>query len=203
MKEITHIFFDVGGVVLTNGWDHMNREEAAQAFGYDFEESDKIHAKFAADFDEGRIKLDDYLMQVVFYKKREFTKKQFVEFMQSRSQPYETTFKVLEKLCKTGKYDLSTLNDESLELNQFRIKKFDLDKYFKNFFSSCYLGVSKPQKEIFQKVLGITHANPEKCLFIDDRKANAEAAESCGFQVLHLESVFNLENELKELKILQ
>lgn len=202
MAEITHIFFDVGGVVLTNGWDHMNREEAAQAFGYDFEESDKIHAEVAGDFDAGKLKLDEYLKKVVFYEKREFSKKQFIEFMQSRSQPYQTTFDVLDKLCRKNIYHLSTINDESLELNKYRIKKFKLDKYFRNFFSSCYLGVKKPHKEIFEKVLAITNANPAKCLFIDDREANAEAAASCGFQVLPLKSVFNLEKDLEKLKII-
>lgn len=203
MTEISHIFFDVGGVVLTNGWDHMNREEAAQAFGYNFEKSDKIHAEISEDFDAGRIALDDYLEKVVFNKKREFTKEKFVEFMQSRSKPYDSTFEVLEKLCETGKYHLSTLNDESLELNEYRIKKFELNKYFRNFFSSCYLGIKKPDEKIFQKVLGITQANPENCLFIDDRKANTEAAEKCGFQVLHLETVFNLEKNLREINILK
>ncbi len=203
MLEITHIFFDIGGVVLTNGWDHINREKAAEFFGYDYEQSDEIHEQFADEFDSGNLKLDSYLEKVVFYKKRDFTKKSFVEFMKSRSNAYKTTFDVLDKLLEQNNYYLSTLNDESLELNEFRIEKFQLKKYFKNFFSSCYLGVKKPHNKIFQKVLGITQVNPENCLFIDDREKNAEAAKNCGFQVIHLERVYKLEDELRIRGILK
>ncbi len=203
MAKITHIFFDIGGVILTNGWDHMNREEAAQAFNYDYKESDKIHAKLADNFDSGFLTLDEYLEKVVFYKKRDFSKERFIEFMKSRSDAYKTTFEVLDKLREQNNYQLSTLNDKSLELNEFRIKNFELNKYFTNFFSSCYLGISKPNKEIFKKMLGITQLNPENCLFIDDREENAEVAKDCGFQVVYLKRVFELENELKNRKILK
>ncbi|MGI8544196.1 MAG: HAD family hydrolase [Aridibacter sp.] len=203
MPEITHIFFDVGGVVLTNGWDHINREKAAEFFGYDYEESEAIHQKFANDFGTAGLTLDEYLEKILFYKKRKFTKESFVEFMKSCSNAYKTTFDVLDKLIQQNNYYLSTLNDESLELNEFRIEKFHLNKYFRNFFTSCYLGVKKPHQQIFQKVLGITQLNPENCLFIDDREKNAEAAQNCGFQVIYLEKIYKLEDELRNRGILK
>ena len=203
MTKITHLFFDIGGVVLTNGWDHISRERSANYFGYDYAESDEKHYKISETFEKGEISRNDYLDKVIFYKKRDFSKKDIVEFMKSQSVAHQSSLDVLEKLCSQGEYHVSTLNNESLELNLFRMQKFELAKYFTNFFSSCFLGVKKPEAEIFQKVLWITQKSGEQCLFVDDREENIEGAEKCGFQTLHLPKVSELENLLTERKILK
>lgn len=203
MTKITHLFFDIGGVCLSNGWDHVSREKSANLFGYDFAESDKRHYKIAPQFEKGKISRDDYLDEVIFYKKRPFSKNEIIEFMESQSIGHQHSLDVLGKLCSQGNYHISTLNNESLELNEFRIKKFALTKYFTNFFSSCYLQLKKPETEIFQTVLRITQLNGEQCLFIDDREENIESAEKCGFQTIHLPQVEDLEKMLIEKRILK
>ena len=202
MAKITHLFFDVGGVCLTNGWDHISREQSANLFGYDYAESDERHYKIAAQFDKGCISRDEYLDEVIFYKKREFSKKEVIEFMESQSVAHQSSLDVLGKLCSQGNYHISTLNNESLELNEFRIKKFGLTQYFTNFFSSCYLKMKKPEPEMFQTVLQITQKKAEQCLFIDDREKNVEGAKKCGFHTLQLPQVADLEKKLIERKIL-
>ena len=196
MTKITHLFFDIGGVCLSNGWDRVSREKSANLFGYDFAESDERHTKIRPRFEIGEVSRDDYLDEAIFYKKREFSKNEIIEFMESQSIAHQKSLAVLEKLCSQGNYHLSTLNNESLELNEFRIKKFELSKYFTNFFSSCYLKVKKPEAEIFQTVLRITQKTGENCLFIDDREENIEGAKKCGFQTLHLPQVDDLEKLL-------
>ncbi len=123
--------------------------------------------------------------------------------MESQSQVYQSSINVLKKLCLQGNYQISALNNESLELNLFRIEKFGLKHYFSNFFSSSFLGVKKPAMPIFQKVLLITQTIGEQCLMIDDRKGNVEGAAKCGFQTLHLAQVNELEKLLREKGILQ
>jgi len=193
MKEITHIFFDLGGVCLTNAWDHISRENAAEHFAYDVRESEIHHKAVVEKFEIGETSRRDYLNEVIFYKKRNFSEKEFVDFMENQSQAHPKSFEMLDKLCLENKYHLSVLNNESLELNLYRIAKFGLKRYFSNFFSSCFLGVAKPNLEIYRKVLQITQAPASRCLLIDDRQPNAEAAAECGFQILHLPDVAELE----------
>lgn len=188
---------------MSNGWDHVSREQSANLFGYDFAESDKRHYKIAPHFEKGEISRDDYLDEIIFYKKREFSKHEIVEFMESQSVGHQKSLDLLRELCSNGNFHISTLNNESLELNEFRIKKFALTKYFTNFFSSCYLKVKKPETEIFQTVLRITQVNGEHCLFIDDREENIKSAEKCGFQTIHLPQVEDLEKILFDKGILK
>ncbi len=203
MTKITYLFFDIGGVCLSNGWDHISREQSANLFGYDYAESDNRHYEIVLQFEKGNISRDDYLDEVIFYKKRDFSKKDVIEFMESQSVAHQNSFDVLGKLCSQGNYHISTLNNESLELNEFRIKKFGLSKYFTNFFSSCYLKMKKPEPEIYQAVLRIIQKKGEQCLFVDDREENIEGAKKCGFHTLHLPQVEDLEKLLKEKGILK
>ncbi len=201
MTKILTIFFDVGGVCLTNGWDHISRQKSTVRFSLDYEEMEKRHNPVFKKFEKGKLTLDEYLNHVVFFKKRDFTKQEFTEFMYSQSCPFNSTLKLLGKLSSGNKYQLATLNNESRELNRYRIDKFGLDKYFECFFSSCYLGVRKPESEIFDKALHILHKKPEECLFIDDREENYRSARSSGINAILLENPEDLPKKLKEFNI--
>ena len=118
--------------------------------------------------------------------------------MESQSKAHPRSLEILEKLRSQNKYEISVLNNESLELNLYRIEKFNLRNYFTNFYSSCFLGVAKPKLEIYRKVLQITQTPANRCLLIDDREKNVEAAAECGFQILHIPNVDELEEKLIE-----
>lgn len=198
MDKITTLFFDVGGVILTNGWDHISREKAAAHFSYDYESVERRHKPLFEEFDCGKLSLEEYLDQVIFFEERPFGREDFVEFMKQQSETHESSMEVLEKLSRTGLYFLATINNESFALNQYRINAFGLNKYFTAFLSSCYLNVTKPNQKIFKKALWITQKKAEECLFIDDREENASAAKACGLQALHLENLQQLPDLLKE-----
>jgi len=202
MKEISHLFFDLGGVCLTNAWDHVSREAAAELFRYDFQASEERHKIIVEKFEIGEASIKDYLNEAIFFRERDFSEKQFIEFMESQSKAHPRSLEILEKLRSQNKYEISVLNNESLELNLFRIEKFGLRNYFTNFYSSCFLGVAKPNSEIYRKVLQITQTPASQCLLIDDRQPNVEAAAECGFQILHLPNVDELEKKLAEMKII-
>src|ERR1700743_3164746 len=85
---VTALFLDVGGVMLTNGWDRKSREAAAKQFSLDLDElNDRPRVPFDT-YEAGKISLDEYLKRSVFYQDRPFTIEDFRKFMFGQSQPY-------------------------------------------------------------------------------------------------------------------
>jgi len=178
------LFFDIGGVLLTNAWDTGERSEAAARFSFDSGEAEKRHVLHFEALERGEISLDDYLSRVYFFKKRNFTRRSFVRFMESCSKPFPENLKILKKLAARKKYFMAALNNESAGMNAYRIRRYGLDSAFSAFFSSCYLGCRKPSPEIFEKTLAMTRFRPQECLFIDDRPENVKAARRFGFRTV-------------------
>jgi len=185
MTAITTLFWDVGGILLTNGWDTKARKLAAKEFGLDWGTFQDRHESVVADFEVGRITIDEYLEATVFHIARDFRPETFKEFMFAQSQPREEMLAFLAELAASGKYLLCTLNNESFEINEYRIDKFEFRKYFTAFFSSCYLGCKKPSKVMFRTALQITHRRPEECVYLDDREGNVEAGHAQGLHAIH------------------
>ncbi len=201
MTRITTLFWDVGGVVLTNGWDKGARRRAVETFSLDREEFEKRHAQVANDLETGRLTFDDYLNRTVFYEPRPFSPEAFKSFMFSCSEPYPEALAVVAKLARTRKYLIATLNNESLELNRHRIERFGLRSYFDVFLSSCFLGVTKPDAAIYQRALQITQRRPEECVFTDDRAENVESARRCGIHAIHYRDPAQLAQSLARLGV--
>ncbi|MGZ3535999.1 MAG: HAD family phosphatase, partial [Thermodesulfobacteriota bacterium] len=88
VKRPTALFLDVGGVLLTNGWDRSMRKLAAEAFGLDGNEVDDRHHLTFDTYELGKLTLDEYLGRMVFYKERRFSKEEFKEFMFAQSRPF-------------------------------------------------------------------------------------------------------------------
>lgn len=197
MAEIKALFWDVGGVLLTNGWDRHARQRAVEAFKLDWEDFEDRHELISTRFETGRLTLERYLERTIFYRPRDFGKEEFKAFMFSQSKSIDGTLDLLERLARAGKCLLGTLNNESRELNHYRIEHFELKKYFNVFFSSCFLGVKKPDDEIFRLVLDLSQHAPEECIFIDDRKLNLECAGRIGLRTLHFENAAQLEGDLR------
>ncbi len=201
-EEIHTIFFDVGGVCLTNGWDETSREKAAERFSLDFDHTESLHNELFEDLERGKLTLEDYIDAVYFQKKREFSREDILRFMKDQSRRHDSTFEILKRLKQEGKYRLSTINNESFVLNRFRIEKFGLSQYFSHFFSSSYLHMRKPEPGIYQAVLHITSLEPGQCLYIDDREENIAAAREEGMHCIHLPVVDELEKKLRNINII-
>ena len=184
MAEVEVLLFDIGGVLLTNGWDREARALAVDTFALEptFHE---IHDALAADLECGRITLDAYLDQAVFNHPRSFSRDQFRAFMFNRSAPYPDAIAVVAELSRSRRYLIAALNNESIELNQYRIDRFELRRYFRVFLSSCYLNVAKPHAALFEKALRVLQRPPAACAFVDDHVANVEAARVAGIRSLH------------------
>lgn len=200
MPEPTALFFDLGGVVLTNGWDRRARQQAIEQFQLDPEEFHERHELAVYDWEMGRITLDEYLDRTVFYRPRPFTRETFREFIFAQSRPYPESLELLEQLSRS-RVLLAALNNESAELNEYRIRTFGLRRYFVVFLSSCYLGVRKPEPRMFQLALQLTQRSPEEAIFIDDRPVNVEAASRLGMHAVRYRGIESLRHELVALGI--
>ena len=184
---VSALFFDVGGVLGTNGWDRGARREAAERFGLDWEEFADRHELVVADLETGKMGFDEYLERTVFYRDRAFTPEEFRRFVWSRSRPRPDTLALVDRLAARGTYLLATLNNESRELNEHRIELFGLRERFSVFLSSCYLGIRKPEAEIYRLAMDVTSRAPSECLFIDDRSLNTECAVLVGMQAIQFD----------------
>jgi putative hydrolase of the HAD superfamily len=196
LPKITTLFWDIGGVILTNGWDRESRKEAAATFHLDWEEFEDRHDLSFPAFDSGLITLNEYLDRTLFYRNRPFSREEFTAFMFAQSKEYPETRAVLDKVTDTQKYFVGALNNEPLELNQYRIEAFDLRRNFLVFFSSCYVRSRKPEETIFRVALEVTQRTPEQCLFIDDRPLNLESPRKLGMNTIHHQSAEQLRTEL-------
>ena len=202
MTEISALFWDNGGVILTNGWDRNSRRAAVEKFHLDWADFEDRHELMLNDFETGRVTLDEYLRRTVFYREHPFTPDDFKKFMFEQSQPFPESLDFLKRLAQTRRYIVASLNNESKELNEYRIKTFNLLQYFEAFFSSCYLGLRKPSAEIYRLVLKITQRSPEECVMIDDRGLNLETAKEIGIHTIQFKSVTQLRADLAKLNVL-
>jgi putative hydrolase of the HAD superfamily len=196
----THVFFDIGGVLGTNGWDREQRDTARRRFGLD-DDFDHCHHEVVNDWEAGKLSFDEYLDLTVFNRPRPFSRAEFVAFMKAQSRPFPDSIALVRRLAERsaragGGPVLMTLNNEALDLNVHRIETFGLRDLFAAFLSSCWLGVRKPSHEIFRRALGIAAAAPDRVLFIDDREQNLAPARALGMETVHFTGAEALEREL-------
>jgi len=201
LPEITTLFWDIGGVILTNGWDHNSRHDAVAKFSLDEADFRDRHDLSFPAFDAGNVTMKEYLDRTLFYRPRPFTREDFVAFMYAQSKEYPETRAVLDDVTKTGKYFVAAINNEPLELNQYRIEKFDLRRNFEVFFSSCYVHSRKPEEQIFQLALAVTQRDPATCVFIDDRPINLECPRRLGIHTIHHQNAAQLRADLGKLGV--
>ena len=201
MSEIHAIFWDVGGVLLTNAWDHTERADALEHFHLDEGEFHSRHDMVVSPFERGEITLDEYLDRTVFYCDRPFTRDEFKNYMFSLSQPIPEVLAFARSLAASGKYFMGTINNESRGLNLHRIEKFGLREIFQLFVSSCFVGLRKPESGIYRLALEVTQFNPEECCFIDDRAANLECPAKLGMHTILMQTPEQLRKELAKLGV--
>lgn len=197
VSKIKVIFMDIGGVILTNGWDHESRAKAAERFGFDEEEMNILHNFIYNVFEIGSISLDEYLDTVVFEIPRDFTKTEFKKWMYSQSLELPKMLPWLKQWKRRTDLPVFAISNENRELNDYRIRTFNLHELFDGFFSSCYVGYRKPDPRIFKTALEIIQVKPDECIYFDDRPMLVNAAKKLGMNsILHQ----NFENTKKILE---
>jgi putative hydrolase of the HAD superfamily len=197
------ILFDVGGVLLTNGWDRGERAAAVARFGLDAEEFERRHDSVFAAWERGEIDADRYLDTAVFYEPRSFSRDEFFAFILAQSKLLEDgALEILAEISASNLCMVGALNNEARETNDFRFEKFGLRRYFKVAFSSCYVGLRKPEAAIYRRALDILGTAPERTLFIDDRQENVDGAAAVGMKAVKFEGAEALREKLGEMGVL-
>ena len=184
-SAITCVFVDVGGVLLTNGWDHHARRRAVAKFKLNWAEMEERHRLVFEIHEEGKLTFDEYLSLVVFYEKRPFTRAQFRRFMCEQSKPYPDMIALLGQLKAQG-LKIAVVSNESLELNAYRIRTFGLGRFVDSFISSCFVHLRKPDANIFRLALDITQTPAHQVLYIENTPMFVQIAEGLGIKsILH------------------
>jgi len=203
MRPFDVILFDIGGVLLTNGWDREERAAVLAQFKLDADEFEALHRAAYPAWERGAATVAQYLDQTVFHLPRTFSLDEFFAAICAGSRPLPNgALGLLDELAATNQYLLGALNNEARETNAYRFDHFGLRKIFKVVLSSCYLGLRKPDAPFFQRALDILAAPAERILFIDDRPENVLAATAAGMRAIHFIGAEALRQELQSLGVL-
>jgi len=178
--NITTLFLDIGGVLLTNGWGHVSRQLAAKEFNLDYNDFNTRHAIAFETYEIDKLTADEYLDIAVFYEPRDFTKDAFRQFMFSQSKPYPKMIGLIKRLKEQYGLKIIAVSNEARDLNAYRIDEFGLASFIDFFVSSTYVHIRKPDKNIFKLALDMAHVQPDEVLYIEDTEVFITIAESMG-----------------------
>ncbi len=181
-KNYQTLFLDIGGVLLTNGWDHHMREEGARLFHLDLQEMNRRHAFMFDVYELGKISLDDYLNHVVFYEPRLFTIDEFKAFMFAQSRPYPEMIQFMREIKKRHHLRIVAVNNEGRELMDYRVRQFHLHEFIDFFICSSFVGLRKPDLEIYRLAIDLVQLPPEEIVYLDDRLLLVEIGRELGLQ---------------------
>ncbi len=185
---VTTLFLDIGGVLLTNGWDRDIRVHASEKFGLDNQEMDERHHLTFDTYEEGKLSLDEYLNRVVFYQDRSFSREEFKAFMYAQSQPFPEMIELMRGLKTQYGLQVAAVSNEGRELTVYRVQQFKLGTFIDFFVSSCFVHYRKPDADMYRIALDIAQARPEQVIYIDDRPMFVEVAQGLGIQgIIHKE----------------
>jgi putative hydrolase of the HAD superfamily len=202
-NEFEVILFDVGGVLLTNGWDHLERATVLDHFQIDRAAFEARHPDPYDAWERDAISAEAYLDAVLFYEPQPFTREEFIAQMKTVSKPIpDNALNVLGEVASFGSWMVGLLNNESRLLHEYRMDKFGLKAYLDVQFSSCYMGLRKPEPEIYRRALDILGCPADRVIFIDDRENNAAAAAAAGMHAIRFVGEQQLRSDLKHLQIL-
>jgi putative hydrolase of the HAD superfamily len=189
--------------MLTNGWDHKERAVVLEQFGLDRAAFEARHEQPNDAWERDTISIYGYLNETIFYEPRNFSAEDFIEAMKAQSVPFPSNaMPVLKELAGASKWLVGLLNNESRALHEYRMEKYGLDQFLDVQFSSCYLGMRKPDADIYRRALDILALPGERVVFIDDRANNAAAAASVGMHAIQFLGEEQLRRDLHQIGIL-
>jgi putative hydrolase of the HAD superfamily len=182
--KITTLFLDIGGVLLTNGWDHSSRVAAAEKFGLPIEEMNRRHGQTFGTYEEGKITLEEYLDRAVFFKERPFTRDEFKAFMFARSKPYPEMLEFFRGLKKRYKLKTAAVSNEGRELAVYRNEKFGLPGLIDFFVSSCFIRVRKPDADIYRLALDLAQVRTSEVVYVENTEMFVDVARGLGIPTI-------------------
>ncbi|WP_223860368.1 HAD family hydrolase [Spirosoma validum] len=180
--SITTLFIDIGGVLLSNGWDRAARRLAAETFALDLADLEERHHLTFDTYETGKLTLDEYLDRIVFYQARSFSMDRFKEFMFAQSRPYPDMIELIRQLKQTYQLKIAVVSNEGRELNRHRIETFGLAEFVDFFVSSSFVHLRKPNADIYKMAIDLAQTPIDQILYLDDRSLFVSVAASLGIQ---------------------
>jgi putative hydrolase of the HAD superfamily len=196
--QITTLFLDIGGVLLTNGWDHHMRRRAAEKFALDWEEMNERHNMTFDTYEVGKLSLGKYLDRVVFYARRPFSPEEFSHYMFAESQALPGMIDFFTQLKRTYRLTVAAVSNEGRELTEHRVKAFELNKLMDFFICSAFVHFRKPDEDIYRLALDTAQARPEQVVYVDDRQMFVEVARGLGIHGIHHQGLHSTKTSLAE-----
>jgi putative hydrolase of the HAD superfamily len=177
-EGIRTLFLDIGGVILTNGWDHNLRRSTADLFHISYDALNERHHLTYDTYEVGKLSFDDYLDRVIFFKPRRFSKQDLKDFIFSQTETFQDMIELLQGLKERYGLHLVAVSNEGRELMEYRVRHFELAKWIDTFVGSCYVHFRKPDLDIYRLALDVAQTPPQEVLYIDDRAMFVEVAET-------------------------
>jgi putative hydrolase of the HAD superfamily len=196
---IQALFLDLGGVMLTNGWDRAMRERAAQEFGLDLEEVNERHHLTFDTYEIGKLNLDEYLDRVIFYEPRRFGREQFKAFMFAQSRHFPEMIELIRRLKEEYCFRVAAVSNEGRELAVYRIQKFDLQEFIDFFIISSFVHFRKPDADIFRLALDVAQVSADHVAYLEDRAMFVQVAQDLGLRAIRHTDYASTRKQLQEL----
>jgi putative hydrolase of the HAD superfamily len=197
-NSITALFLDIGGVLLTNGWDRNSRQRGAETFALNVEEMNERHHLTFDTYEEGKLSLEEYLDRVVFYEPRSFSRDEFRSFMFAQSEPYPEMIDLVCELRSKHGLKIAAVSNEGRELTVYRIEKFGLGKFIDFFISSCFVHFRKPDEDIYRVALDVAQVPADQVAYVEDRPMFVEVAGQLGIRGIRHTSYQSTREALEE-----
>ena len=183
---IKTLFVDIGGVLLTNGWDHHARRRAAKNFKLDWAGMEERHGLNFETHEEDKITFKEYLDRVVFYEKRPFTRAEFRQFMFAQSKPFAEMIALVRNLKAKYGLKIIVVSNESRELNAHRISTVQAGRVCGCVYFFLLRHLRKPDADIFKLALDIAQTPARQIVYIENTPLFVQIAEGMGIRsILH------------------
>jgi putative hydrolase of the HAD superfamily len=106
--------------------------------------------------------------------------------MFAQSKPYTKMLGLVAQLKAQHGLKIDVISNESREVSAYRIRTFRLYRLVDAFISSCFVGMRKPDVEIFRFALDLAETVPERSVFIHNTPMFVRIAERMGMRsILH------------------
>lgn len=114
----------------------------------------------------------------------------------AKAKPCVGASEELEKLAKSGKYDLAVVSSSALRRVRASIKKVDQEKYFnfEHVFSaatSLEKPTTKPDPAIYLHAMKVLKKEPNECVAVEDSKSGALSAIRAGIPTIAYVGSYN------------
>lgn len=185
MGLVQALFLDVGGVLMTNGWDHVLRKKTAETFDIEYNEMDIRHQLIFDTYETGKLTFDEYLKRIIFFKERTFAINDVKEFIFNSVRPFDDMLQYIRELKEKHHLKVGVVSNEGRELAVDRISRFDLSSFIDFFIISSFVHYRKPDADIYRLAIDVAQVPPSNIVYIDDRLLLIEVAKGFGLQGIH------------------